>query len=102
LTGPQSTHRETSPSLLQCEELVAQIDEGRTAALAPKLEVEQSTVKSQSLFDVTNFERYVVETNGVRLFCFSHATLHQPIKAAILVRLWHQANMFNASRDVGF
>src|ERR1700693_5878491 len=41
--------RGLSPSLLQCEELVAQIDEGRTAALAPKLEVEQSTVKSQSL-----------------------------------------------------
>jgi len=56
-----------STALLQCKELVAQIDEGRTAALAPKLEVEQSTVESQSLFDITNFERYVVETNGVRL-----------------------------------
>ena len=55
-----------SPALLQCEELVAQIDEGRSAALAPKLEFEQSTVESQSLFDVTDFERYVVETNRAR------------------------------------
>src|SRR5262245_60799614 len=29
-----------SPAFLQCEELVAQIDKGRRAALAPKLEVE--------------------------------------------------------------
>jgi hypothetical protein len=33
--------------------LVAQIDEGRRAALAPKFEIEQSTVESQSFFDIT-------------------------------------------------
>jgi hypothetical protein len=46
--------------------LLTQIDEGRSAALAPKLEVEQSTVESQSLFDVTDFQRYMIETNGAR------------------------------------
>ena len=44
-----------STAFLQCEELVAQIDEGRSAALAPKLEIEQSTVESQSLFEITDF-----------------------------------------------
>jgi hypothetical protein len=42
-----------STPLLQCEELVAEIDEGRRAALAPKFEIEQSTVESQSFFDIT-------------------------------------------------
>ena len=55
-----------SSAFLQCQELVAQIDEGRIAALATKFEVEQSTVERQSLFDITDFERYVVETNGAR------------------------------------
>jgi hypothetical protein len=51
-------------ALLQCEELVAEIDKSRSAALAAKFEVEQSTVKSQSLLDITDFQRYVVQTNG--------------------------------------
>ena len=51
-------------ALLQREELVAQIDEGRSLALAAKLEVEQATVESQSLFDVTDLESDMVETNG--------------------------------------
>ena len=38
-------------TLLQGEELVAQIDKGRSAALAPKFEIEQSTVERQSLFN---------------------------------------------------
>jgi hypothetical protein len=67
-------------ALLQCEELVAQIDECRSAALAPKFEIEQSTVESQSLFDITDFERYVVETNGARFSCFNHGALHQLVK----------------------
>ena len=61
-----------STAPLQCKELVAQIVEGRSATLAAKLEVEQSTVESQSLFDITDFQRYMVETNGARLFCFGH------------------------------
>ena len=56
-----------SAAFLQCEELVTQIDEGRSGTLAAKLEVEQSTIKSQSLFAITDFQRYVVETNSARL-----------------------------------
>jgi hypothetical protein len=55
--------------------LIAQIDECRSRTLAAKLEIKQSTVKSQSLLDITNLERYVVETNGARLFCFCQGTL---------------------------
>ncbi len=69
-----------SPAFLQCEELVAQIDESRVVALAPKLEFEQSTVESQSLFDVTDFDRYVVETNRARFSCFRHGTLQRFVK----------------------
>src|SRR5436190_15410400 len=36
-------------AFLECQELIAQIDEGRSGALAAKLEIEQPTVKSQSL-----------------------------------------------------
>src|ERR1044072_1613331 len=63
------------PTFLKREELVAQIDEGRGVALAPKLEIEQSAVEGQSLFDVTDLERDMIETNGA---CFSwpgHGTL---------------------------
>jgi hypothetical protein len=52
-----------------------QINEGRGGALAPKLEIEQATVESQNLFDITDFERYVVETNGTCFSCFNHGTL---------------------------
>jgi hypothetical protein len=69
-----------SPALLQCEELVAQIDEGRSAAFAPKFEIEQSTVEGQSSIDISDFERYVVETNDARFSCFSHGALHQLVK----------------------
>jgi hypothetical protein len=53
-----------SAALLECEELVAEIDESGSGAFAPLFEIEQPTVESQSLFDITDFERYVVETNG--------------------------------------
>jgi hypothetical protein len=60
---------------LEREELVAQISEGRCAALAAKFEREQSTVESQSLFDITDFERYVVETDRASFSCFSHGVI---------------------------
>jgi hypothetical protein len=59
-------------TLLEREELVAQIDEGRRAALAAKFELEQSTVERQSLFDISDLERYVVETDRASFSCFSH------------------------------
>jgi hypothetical protein len=55
--------------------LVAQIDEGRSGALAPKFEIEQSTVEGQSLFNITDFERDVVEANGARFSCFNHGAV---------------------------
>jgi uncharacterized membrane protein YccF (DUF307 family) len=45
-----------STAFLERQELIAQIDECRSGTLAAKLEVEQSTVKSQSLLDITNLE----------------------------------------------
>ena len=45
-----------STALLQCEELVTQIDEGGSGALAPQFEIEQSTVEGQSLFDITDLQ----------------------------------------------
>jgi hypothetical protein len=47
-----------SAALLQREKLVTQINEGRGAAFAPKLEVEQSTIEGQSLSDVADLERH--------------------------------------------
>src|SRR5512144_2827968 len=61
-----------STALLERKELVAQIDEGRCLALAAKLEVEQATIEGQSLFDVTNFDSDMVETDGTRFLCFRH------------------------------
>jgi hypothetical protein len=43
--------------------------------LPRSLKNEQSTVESQSLFDITDFERYVVETNGARAFLVSTMAL---------------------------
>jgi hypothetical protein len=63
-------------TLLKREELVAQIDEGGSGALTPQFEIEQSTVESQSLFNVTDLKRYVVETNCASFSCcFSHGAL---------------------------
>ena len=63
-------------ALLQREELVAQIDEGRSLALAAKLEVEQANIEGQSLFDVTDLESDMIETDGARFLCFGHKVLH--------------------------
>jgi hypothetical protein len=54
---------------------VAQIDESRSGAFAPKFKVEQLTIKSQSLLYVTNLERDVVETNRAPLLRFNHGSL---------------------------
>ena len=46
-------------------------------ALAPKLEIEQAAVESQSLFNIANFKSDMVETDGARFLCLRHATLSQ-------------------------
>jgi len=57
---------------LQRQELIAQIDEGRSGALAPKFKIEQSTIEDQSLVDIADFKRNVVETNGTRFSWSNH------------------------------
>src|SRR2546423_5152196 len=64
-------------ALLKCEKLVAKIDEGRRAAFAPKLEIEQSTVESQSLVEIADLKSYMIETNGARFSCLRHWALRQ-------------------------
>ena len=61
-------------TFLNRQELIAQIDKGGSSALAPQFKVEQSTIEGQSLADVSDFERYVVETNRTRFFCIIHGT----------------------------
>jgi hypothetical protein len=39
--------------------------------------IEQSTIERQSLFDITDLERYMIETNRTRFSCFSHGALQQ-------------------------
>jgi hypothetical protein len=55
-------------ALLQRKELVAQIDEGHSVALAAKFEVEQPTIEGQRRFDITHLESGMIKTNGARLF----------------------------------
>src|SRR4051812_37858170 len=56
-------------AFLQREELVAEIDEGRSAALAAKLEVEQATVERQRLFDIADLEGDMIEADCACFFC---------------------------------
>jgi hypothetical protein len=75
-------------AFLEREELVTQIDEGRGVALVAKFEIEQSTVKSQSVFDITDLERYMIETHSARFSCFSHGALQQ-----LAQQRWPQATL---------
>ena len=59
-------------ALLESQELIAQVDEGRGLAPAAKLEFEQATVKRQRLIDITDFESDMVETDGARFLCMGH------------------------------
>src|SRR5207245_2688154 len=53
-------------ALLERDELVAEIDEGRILALAAKLEIEQAAVERQSLLDITDLESDMIEADGAR------------------------------------
>src|SRR5262245_56256584 len=61
--------------LLQREELVAEIDEGRCLALAAELEIEQAAVESQGRIDVADLESDVIETDGTRFSSLRHVAL---------------------------
>ena len=62
-------------TLLESQELIAQVDEGRGLASAAKLEFEQATVKRQRLVDITDLESDMVEADGAR---FSAWAMRQP------------------------
>src|SRR6056297_1946587 len=47
----------------QSEELIAHIDKRHGLALATQFEVEERAVKGERLFNVTNFERDVIDTH---------------------------------------
>ncbi len=69
-------------ALLQRDELVAQIDEGRGLALAAQREIEQAAVERQGLFDVADLQSDVIETDGTRLPCSSWDTPAIPCAVA--------------------
>jgi hypothetical protein len=59
-------------TLLEGQELIAEVDEGRSFASAAKLELEQAALKRQRLIDITDFESDMVETDGARFLCLGH------------------------------
>jgi protein-disulfide isomerase-like protein with CxxC motif len=58
-------------TLLEGQELIAQVDEGRGFASAAKLELEQATIKRQRVIDITDFESDMVETDGRAFFAWA-------------------------------
>src|SRR6516164_1281546 len=69
-------------AFLKGEEFIAHINEGGGGALATKFEIEQSTVESQRFLDVTNLERYVIDTDGARFSCCRHSTLTSSFRSS--------------------
>jgi hypothetical protein len=66
-------------ALLQSDELVPQIDERHGVALAAQLEFEETSVERQCLFDVPDFQCYVVEPDDARPYVFGHwILLYEP------------------------
>jgi hypothetical protein len=52
-----------TPSLLKGDELIAQVDECRRRVLAAKFEIEEPPIKGESLVDVADFKRNVIESD---------------------------------------
>jgi len=50
-------------SLLQRDELIAEIDERHRLVLFPQLEIEQAAVENQRRFDVADLERDVIDSD---------------------------------------
>src|SRR4029077_14926206 len=75
-------------ALLECKELVTQIDERHGIAFASTFEIEQAGIESRSRFDVAAFESDMIEPDDARFFCFRHGALHSelgsiPSRAAV-------------------
>src|SRR5438094_1500205 len=54
------------------DELVAHVDEGVALALAAQFEIEDLAVPSESLVDVADLDRDMIDTNESRLLSFGH------------------------------
>src|SRR5262245_37055670 len=57
---------------MQGEELIAEIDEGGTCTFSPKFEVKQAAIKYESLLNVADLERDMVETYRPSFLCHCH------------------------------
>ena len=64
-------------SRLERQELIAQVDEGRTLAPTSQLEVEQAAVERERLVDVSDLECDMVQTHRAGLVSSGHRDLHQ-------------------------
>jgi hypothetical protein len=62
-------------SRLQCDELVAKIDEGHRLTLATQLKVEDAAIECQRFLDIADFQRDMVEADGARLCDADHSNL---------------------------
>jgi hypothetical protein len=75
-----------------------------SAALAAKFELEQSTEESQSLFNVTDLKRYIVETDRASFPCFSHGVLQRagapPTKSHIVANASSRGSTSSAARNL--
>jgi hypothetical protein len=69
-----------SAALLEGEELIAEIDESRPAALPAQFEVEQAAVEGQRLLDVANLERDVIQSDRTCFLLLGHSTLQHPLR----------------------
>jgi hypothetical protein len=63
---------------LKRKELVTQVDERRSLALAAKFEVKQATKERQSRFDISDFQGEVIEPDSTGFSRFRHEALHTP------------------------
>ena len=79
-------------SLLQREELVAQVDEGIGLAAAAERELEELAVEVECFVDVADFERDVVEADGAGFFVRWHGRVLQDSAAGWRSRHWRSAS----------
>ena len=69
-------------TLLQGQELVAEVDEGVAVAAAADLEVEQAAIERQGLVDVADLDGHVIEADGARLPRDGHGVRPPPLRCA--------------------
>ncbi len=78
---------------LKGKKLIAQIDESGVFALSPQREIEQSAVEGQSLLDVADLERDVVQSNSAGFAGVRHGDCLQMSLVENVVRTRLPANV---------